>query len=85
MDLNEQYFLKTNKLKQMIKDLKAEVTTAYRFDPESIGLIKVKLEPTIQVEFLVRNAVNDPEFCKKAYFLQNDVIYFGSIYLCSSS
>lgn len=35
---------------------------------------KIKIEPTLQLEYLVKNNINDPEFCKKAYNLQNDVI-----------
>ncbi len=38
-----------------------------------VKLFKLKIEPTVQMELIVNNGVNDPEFCHKSYSLMKDV------------
>jgi hypothetical protein len=38
-----------------------------------IKILKLKIEPTLQMELIINNGVNDPEFCHKSYSLTKDV------------
>ena len=74
IDLNENYFTGANKLRQMISDLKLDVTKAYKFEEDSIDLVKIKIEPHLQVEFSIKNKANDTDFCRKSFYLNSDVM-----------
>lgn len=73
MDINEEYFSKSNKLMQMITDLKNDVTKSYKFENDSIDLVKIKIEPDFRIEFSVKNTQNDTDFCRKSFYLSSDV------------
>lgn len=73
MDISEDYLLKSNKLIQMITDLKNDVTKSYKFENDSIDLVKIKIEPNFQIEFSVKNTLNDSDFCRKSFYLNSDV------------
>jgi hypothetical protein len=79
MDINEDYFSKSTKLIQMITDLKADVTKSYKFENDSIDLVKIKVEPNFQIEFSVKNTLNDTDFCRKSFYLNSDVYIFEYI------
>ena len=74
INLNENYFSGTNKLRQMISDMKLHVTKAYKFELDSIDSVKIKIEPDLQLEFSVKNKINDSDFCRKSFYLNSDVI-----------
>ncbi|CAF0775696.1 unnamed protein product [Brachionus calyciflorus] len=73
INLNENYLFSSNKLRNMIEDLKADLMDSYKFPANSIQLVKLNIEPQVELEVLLKNNADDPEFCLKSHNLKIDL------------